>query len=166
MSAILRSICTFHSANIVAHTISFLFLYTVFLLPLQLAGLYCELLAADKEKALPSEKKEVLTYMKEHEEEMFPPSFSFSTSDGKQPENRELFGDILTLLDELDLKSEDVEEPDLSVEKNKDDPLQTDDGKRPSENTRAPSDSSGDNGHPPKGIADSASNPVEVHEKV
>ena len=97
---------------------------------------------------------------------MFPPSFSFSTSDGKQPENRELFGDILTLLDELDLKSEDDEEPDLSVEKNKDDPLQTDDEKRPSENTRAPSDSSGDNSQPPKDIADSATKAVELHEKV
>lgn len=101
--------------------------------------------------------------MKEHEEEMFPPSFSFSTPDGKQPENRELFGDILTLLDELDLKSEDVDESDLPVEKNKNktDPLQ-----RPSENTRAPSDSSGDNNHPPKDIADGADNTVEVHDKV
>ena len=132
------------------------------------AGLYCELLAADKEQALPAEKKEVLTYMKEHEEEMFPPSFSFSTPDGKQPEKRELFGDILTLLDELDLKSEDVDESDVPVEKNKNktDPLKNGDAKRPSENTRAPSDSSGDNSHPSKDIADGTDNTVEVHEKV
>ena len=104
--------------------------------------------------------------MKEHEEEMFPPSFSFSTTDGKQAENRELFGDILTLLDELDLKSEDIDEPDHSVEKNKDDPLEAVDAKRPSENTRAPSDSSGDNSHPPKDIANGAENTVKVQDKV
>jgi len=137
------------------------FVHIINIFPLLLAGLYCELLAADKEKALPAEKKEVLTYMKEHEEEMFPPSFSFSTPDGKQPESRELFGDILTLLDELDLKSEDADETDLPVEKNK-----TVDAQRPSENTRAPSDSSGDNSHPPRVIADDTKNVVEVQDKV
>mmetsp|Transcript_3887 Transcript_3887/g.9103 ORF Transcript_3887/g.9103 Transcript_3887/m.9103 type:complete len:1377 (+) Transcript_3887:260-4390(+) len=125
-------------------------------------GLYCELLAADKMKVLPADQKEVLTYMKEHEDTMFPHSFSFSNSDGKQPEDRELFGDILSLLDELNLKSEDDDEPGPSVET--DDPQSTDE-KRPSgsENTRTPSDSSGDNVHPSKDVADSA---VEVHDKV
>ena len=104
--------------------------------------------------------------MKENEEEMFPPSFSFSTSDGKQPENRELFGDILTLLDELDLKSDDVDESDLPVEKNMTDPLKNGDAKRPSENTRAPSDSSGDNSHLSKDIAGGADNTVKVDDKV
>ena len=100
--------------------------------------------------------------MKEHEDTMFPHSFSFSNSDGKQPEDRELFGDILSLLDELNLKSEDDDEPGPSVEK--DDPQSTD-AKRPngSENTQTASDSSGDNGHPSKVVADSA---VEVHDKV
>ncbi len=113
-------------------------------------------------KVLPADQKEVLTYMKEHEDTMFPHSFSFSNSDGKQPEDRELFGDILSLLDELNLKSEDDDEPGPSVEK--DDPQSTDE-KRPSgsENTRTPSDSSGDNVHPSKDVADSA---VEAHDKV
>jgi hypothetical protein len=124
-------------------------------------------LAADKERALPAEKKEVLTYMKENEEEMFPPTFAFSTPDGKQPEDRELFGDILTLLDELDLKSDDFDEPvknenlHLSiVAKPK---KQSADAKRSRENTRPPSDSSGDNGHPSKDIAERT---VEVVDKV
>ena len=102
-------------------------------------------------KVLPAEKKEVLTYMKEHEDTMFPHSFSFSNSDGKQPEDRELFGDILSLLDELNLKSEDDDEPVPSDEK--DDPQSTD-AKRPN-GSETPSDSSGDNGHPSNAVADS-----------
>ena len=151
---------TFSGGNHPHYQLSFFFvLIFVSLFLLLLTGLYCELLAADKMKVLPAEKKEVLTYMKEHEDTMFPHSFSFSNSDGKQPEDRELFGDILSLLDELNLKSEDDDEPVPSDEK--DDPQSTD-AKRPN-GSETPSDSSGDNGHPSNVVADSA---VEVHDKV
>jgi len=82
-------------------------------------GLYCELLAADKARSLPSEKKEVLDFMKENEEEVFPPTFEFSTPVGKRGQERELFGDILTLLEELDLKSEDFDKYTLDQKKKK-----------------------------------------------
>lgn len=74
-------------------------------------GLYCELLAAQKDGSLAQEKKEILDYMQENEDEVFPPSFDFSTPGGKRTEKRELFGDILTLLDELNLKGGDSPKP-------------------------------------------------------
>ena len=48
--------------------------------------------------------------MKENEEEVFPPTFDFSIPGGKPGQKRQLFGDILTLLDELDLKNENSDE--------------------------------------------------------
>ena len=73
-------------------------------------GLYCELLAQDKEGHLTKDKKEVLTFFKENEHAVFPPTMEFSLPCG-QSETRELFGEILTLLHELDLKKAELDEP-------------------------------------------------------
>jgi len=67
-------------------------------------GLYCELLAADKDGSISKEKKKVLNYFRDNEKQVFPPNFEFSTPGGKRTENRVLFGEVLTLLDELNLK--------------------------------------------------------------
>lgn len=83
--------------------------------------------------------------MKENEEEVFPPTFEFSTPVGKRGQERELFGDILTLLEELDLKSEDFDNSTLDQKK-----ITTTDSNRSSCATSPLSDSSVEaNGHSP-----------------
>lgn len=62
-------------------------------------GLYCELLAQEKLNLLTQDKKEVLDFFKANKHQVFPPTFAYSTPNG--PETRELFGEILTVLEEL-----------------------------------------------------------------
>lgn len=70
-------------------------------------GLYCELLAQEKEGMLNKERKEIVTYFKQNQNEVFPPTVKFSTPNGSH-ETRELFGDILKLLGELNLATSDI----------------------------------------------------------
>ena len=73
-------------------------------------GLYCELLAQDKKGLLSKDKKEVLNHFKTHEDQVFPRTFKFIRPHGQKSEDKELFGEILTLLDELDLKTVEADE--------------------------------------------------------
>lgn len=68
-------------------------------------GLYCELLAMEKLNLLTKDKKEVLDFFKSNKHQVFPPTFSYSTPNG--PETRELFGEILTVLDQYNLVEDD-----------------------------------------------------------
>mmetsp|Transcript_27328 Transcript_27328/g.40396 ORF Transcript_27328/g.40396 Transcript_27328/m.40396 type:complete len:986 (-) Transcript_27328:398-3355(-) len=72
-----------------------------------LLGLYCELLALERNNKLAPRKKEVLDFMKENQDQVFPRTIKYITSSGKV-ETRECFGDILSLLTELDLSNAEV----------------------------------------------------------